>query len=407
MSYRTIACLDDLTRSGIGPDCEFIYDLVRVPVWHSTGIDMAKSPRDGQRHNLAPTLDVAEFLARCGLPQRHWSTLRHGVPPAAAALLQAALPAQGLVVGADMPPWLVALLDAAGQDWLSLSLSPLAIGAERWFQARSHSPALRAVLQRAAVTDAELLTHALLQAAAVRHRRRCAQGTPAGESWDGLMVWLGQPEQDPALVDAQGRFVRAGAQAEALRAAAAERRLVHWSAEPAGAWAEAERRELARLVGHEVTACPAPLGDLLACDDDVAFAGLNPPALQAAAWYGKPATQLLDTPDDGAVLLPVATVLSEPLWAALLTGQPARHGAVTLPPAPDLLSRLLAPEAAAEAAAPAPEPDLSLRQALENERQRVDDLRLEIEGLKDALRIVLRQSAMAATLARTPEGGRA
>ena len=41
MSYRTIACLDDLTRSGIGPDCEFIYDLVRVPVWHSTGIDIA------------------------------------------------------------------------------------------------------------------------------------------------------------------------------------------------------------------------------------------------------------------------------------------------------------------------------------------------------------------------------
>lgn len=399
MSYRTIACLDDLTRSGIGPDCEFIYDLVRVPVWHSTGIDIAKSPRDGQRHNLAPTLRVDDFLALCGLPQRHWSTLRHRVPPEASLLLAGALPEQALVIGADMPPWLVALLDAAGRDWLSLSLSPLSIGAERWFQARSHSPALRAVLQGAAVTEAEMLTHALLHAAAVRHRRRLA--APA-EDWNGLLVWLGQAQEDPALVDTQGRFARVEPHAESLRAAAEGRRLVHWSPDPGGAWAEAERRVLAGLCGQDVPACQAPLSELLAGDEDVAFIGLNAPALQAAAWYGKPATQLLEPADDGAVLLPVATVLSEPLWAALLTGQPARDGAVTLPPAADLLQRLLDPPPAAPAPAPAVAPEPGLRQALEIERQRVDDLRLEVEGLKEALRVVLRQSALAANLARAP-----
>lgn len=398
MSYRTIACLDDLTRSGIGPDCELIYDLVRVPVWHSTGIDMAKSPRDGQRHNLAPALRVDDFLSLCGLPQRHWSTLRHAVPAAAADLLRAALPEQCLVVSADMPPWLIQLLDTAGCDWLSLAPSPLVIGAERWFQARSHSPALRAVLQGAAVTEAELLTHALLQAAAVRHRRRSAA---AGEDWNGLLVWLGQAEEDPALVDAQGDFVRAEDHADALRAAAAGRRLLHWSAEPGSAWAEAERRGLARLTGQEVPVCSAALNDLLAGDEDVAFIGLNAPGLQAAGWYGKAATPLLETIDDGSVLLPVASVLSEPLWAALLTGQPARAGAVMLPPAPDLLQRLLEPAAVAAPVEAAP--DIGLRQALEIERQRVDDLRLEVEGLKEALRVVLRQSALTATLARAPE----
>lgn len=395
MRYRHIACLDDLTRAGIGPDCERLYDLVRVPVWHSTGIDIAKSPRDGQRHNLAPGFRADDFLALCGLPQRHWATLRHGLPPAAAQMLRAALPADALVLGADMPPWLTTLLDDAGCDWLSLGISPLDFGGERWFAARSGSPLLQAVLQAAAVPEAELLTHACLRAASVRHRRRSAG---AGDDWNGALVWLGQAEEDPALVDSQGRFVRAEAHADALRTAAADRVLLHCPQQPGSRWADHERAVLARLTGQPVPVCDAPLADLLAGDEDLAFIGLNAPALQAAAWFGKPAISLLDAVDSG-VLLPAAAVLSEPLWAALLTDAPARAGAVVLPASADTLARLLdapASTAAAPAMAPAPAPaDSALAQALDIERQRVDDLRLEIEGLKEALRVVLRQHAMA------------
>ena len=54
MHYTAIACLDDLTRDDIGPDCEFLYDLVRAPIWQATGIDIARSPRDGQRPDIDP-----------------------------------------------------------------------------------------------------------------------------------------------------------------------------------------------------------------------------------------------------------------------------------------------------------------------------------------------------------------
>jgi hypothetical protein len=390
MRYRNIACLDDLTRPAIGPACELVYDLVRVPVWHSTGIDIAKSPRDGQRHNLAPHFRAEDFLSLCGLPQRHWATLRHGLPPAAAQMLLAALPAQPndtLVLGADLPPWLTTLLDQAGSDWLSLAIAPLDFGAEHWFEARCHSPVLQAALQAAAVPEAELLTHACLRAAAVRHRRRSAA---ASDDWNGCLVWLGQAEEDPGLVDGQGHFVRAEAHADAVRAAAADRRLVHCPHTPGSAWAEQERAALARLTGQPVPTCQAPLADLLAGDDEVAFVGLNAPALQAAAWYGKPAVTLLETGGRG-VLLPACAVLSEPLWAALLTGEAPRAGAVMLPASAHSLARLLGePQAAAPART-----DPGLAQALDIERQRVDDLRLEIEGLKEALRVVLRQNALA------------
>lgn len=41
--------------------------------------------------------------------------------------------------------------------------------------------------------------------------------------------------------------------------------------------------------------------------------------------------------------------------------------------------------------------------ALEIERQRIDDLKLEVEGLKEALRVVLRQTAMRAVMMQTAE----
>lgn len=402
MTYATVVCLDDLTRDDDLPRQAALYDAVRAPIWHAAGIDIGGAPRPGALHNAAPSFDPTDFLARCGLPGADRSLLHHRLPAGAAHLLAQALPADALVLGHAMPPWLTTLLRDSGHAWLDLRISPLAFGDDVYVELHTEDAALQAALAPFALDDAALLTHACLHAAGVRRARRVGTGAVR---YDDALVFIPQADDDTDLFDAEHGVGRLEAHADALRQLAAQRRLLCLAGN------EAVRQRLERLVGQPVPAVDLPLADLLAMDDTVAFVGLNAPALLQARWYGKEALALWP---HGAwrdeaqrpPCVPAHELLSEPFWAALLTGAPPRERAVCVAPQRDRLRDVLglcpatpmATPAVAAAAAPAETP-----LALEIERQRIDDLKLEVEGLKEALRVVLRQTALRAAMMQAPE----
>ena len=402
MPCSTVVCLDDLTSDADLPQQACVYDLVRAPIWHASGIDIGHAPRAGALHNADASFRHEDFLTLCGLPGADRATLHHRLPPAAAAFLTAALPASALALGCAMPPWLITLLRDAGQPWLDLRISPLAFGDDAYVELRTEDTTLRAAIEPFALCSETLLTDACLRAAALRRRRRSA---PAGQCYDDALVFIPQAEDDPDLIDARLGTASLQAQAEALKALAAQRRLLCLPG------AETVRRRLEVLVGGPVAATELPLTELLAMDDTVAFVGLNAAALQQARWYGKEALALwphggwLDD-DQQPLRVPAHELLSEPLWAALLADGRPRGAAVRLPAQRDRLRRLLGLVADAPADAPAAAALTALpatAAALEIERQRIDDLKLEVEGLKEALRVVLRQTAMRAVMMQTAE----
>jgi hypothetical protein len=426
MSFERIACLDDLTRDAFWPAKEFIYDLIRVPVWHAAGLDIAKSPRQNQRHNLAPGFRVEDFLSLCGLPGPHWSTLYHRLPPAAEDYLLAALPPDTLFIGYEMTPALTGLLARAGRTWLDIRLGPLRFGADLHLGLATNDAALHARLLPHALSAQQVLTEACLLSAQVRYRRRY---DPRLARLDDALVWIGQTAEDASLIDDAGHLVRLERYEPALRELAQGRRVLYRGHPLAGEFAQHELAQLQRICGQQVQPCELDTYELLAMDDDVALVGLSSGVLQEAEWFGKQALALhpplcqpaFDEPHDPARHLMVAshTFLSEPLWAAVLD-RPARHGAVTLPARPNHLRELVntwwgfatvqlrhsvfhrelfalhGHGSSADAAAPAAEGDLVLA------HQRIDALRQEVEGLKEALRVVLRQTALRDAMAREP-----
>ena len=62
MKFDAIVCLDDLTRESYWQAKEFMYDVIRLPIFLSSELDIAKSPRHGQRSNLSEGFDLAHFL---------------------------------------------------------------------------------------------------------------------------------------------------------------------------------------------------------------------------------------------------------------------------------------------------------------------------------------------------------
>ena len=354
MRPTTVVCLDDLTRLKFWPAKEFMYDLIRLPAWYAAGQDIACSPRHGQRNNLLPGFEHGQFLALCGqapgqdpTAELDWSALYHAVPEAAADYLARHIPAGALVVSYEMTPWLRAVIERAGADWLDVRMSPLRFASDLYLAVRTNRPHLYAALQRHAQSAQAIHFEAMLVTAQVRHRRRYADDNLA---LDGAMVFIGQTAADAAIVNPHGRFARVDDFKAAIRQAAGQGEVWYRAHPDGGEFADREHRSIERMLGRLIKRCDVETYDLLAGDAAVKLVGLSSGALQEAEWFGREAVSLMPPAcrptfeptfdPDGYLQIASHDFVSEPLWADLLADGVQRAGAVRVAQRPNMLREL-------------------------------------------------------------------
>jgi hypothetical protein len=347
LNVSTIVCLDDLLRDGFWPAKEFMYDLIRLPLHFAAGIDIAKSPRNGQRSNMKPGFDHQHFVTLCEVPPgAHGWTARHAaIPPAAADYLAGFIPDGALVLGYEMPPWQRELLSERGLAWLDLRLSPLRFGADLYFAVRASDPALHARLFEFALTPQQVMLEAGLIAASIRHDRRYRNDNLR---YDGAVIYIGQTGDDASLIDSDGQFFRCERHADVLRELAAQAPFFYRAHPYAEGFARDELRRLQAILGKAPQVCDESTYELLGADDQMHFVGISSGVLQEAEWFGK-STLMLHTPvcapsfsaeDAGYAQIMPAVFMSEGFWAALL-GRPIEGRAAAAPMArPNLLREL-------------------------------------------------------------------
>lgn len=432
MHVSSIVCLDDLVREDTWPASEFVLDLVRLPIFHASGLRVGKTPHRPEGHGLRSGFSLGEFRSLCQTDGQMptWHALHHAVPTAAADYLLRHLPDDCLVLGHEMAPWLIHLLEAADIAWIDLRISPLRFGSDLIMGLRTNRAEIHAAIAPLAMGTAGLLADAAQMAARTRLRRR-------GEAQLRLpadpMVYVGQPECETSLVGTDGRIVRASDHADTLTRLAHTGPLLYLPDPRAGDFARIEREMLERLTGQRVPLCEMDAYELLACDDELTLVGLSSTVLQEAQWFARrayalhgsfavPSFEPMPTPD-GYLQIASHVLLGEALWSAALQ-QPLRAEPITLAPRANLLRDLrndwagyaeatlrgssLVREAYVQAG--------GLRQAdalrrTENElahtKDEVRQLRAELDQLRRVLDETARIAANAAALARPAPSPRA
>lgn len=349
MPLRSIVCLDDLIRPDTWPASELVFDLVRLPIFHASGLNIGRTPHRGHQVNLKPGFSLATFRHHCEVDgsMPAWHLLHHALPTAATDYLLAHMPDDALVIGHAMPPWLLQLLEGVRRPYLDLRLSPLRFGTDLVMGLRTNDPAIHAAAHALAMTADEILAESNLMAARLRLARRTEGRLRLPNN---PCIFVGQTEDDPALVGTDGRFARASDQGEILARLARTGPMMYLPHPKAGDFARIEREAIERTIGQRVPLCEVDTYDLLACDDELMLLGLNAEALQEAQWFARPAYALCPLPDRpifdadgcGSGWLQIAShvLLSERLWAAVL-GQAVRPQAIEPPARPHLLRELL------------------------------------------------------------------
>lgn len=343
-AYDTVVCLDDLLRNDFWPAREFVYDLVRVPVFSAAGIDIAKGPRNGFRSNLLPGFELDRFIGLAG--GESWARLFQGVPEAAAQYLRRHLPANALVLSYEMPPWLQKVLDAHGCDWLDVRMSPLRFASDLIVALRTNNPRLYAAAHAFSLPAHQVAGEAALLAAKLRYPLRYQ---PISGAMDEQCVYIGQTESDASLLADNGRFVRAIDYADTLKKLAVAGPLQYKPHPMGGEFAKQEVQALERITHKKVLLCETDTYELLAREDKIILVGLSSGVLQEAAWFGRDAYALFrpicqarfDAESDasGYLQIPSHQFMSQPLWSALL-GSAGAQPPLVVPPRPNHLREL-------------------------------------------------------------------
>lgn len=355
MHISSFVCLDDLVRADTWPSSEFIFDLVRLPIYHATGVALPKTPHrsgnGGAIDGLAGDFSLAQFRSLCQ-PQSQsvsltWHALQHRIPSVAAAYLLSHLPESALVLGHAMPPWLINLLDGAGRQWIDLRVSPLRFGSDLIVGLRTNVAEIHAAVHPQSLSVDALVADASRLAARLRLvLRRQGQLRLPGNP----VVFAGGVDNDPALVAPDGRLIRASDHADTLYKLARTGPMLYLPDPDAGDFARIERDSIERVIGQRVALCELDRYSLLACDDELMLIGLASPALQEGVWFGRKSYALVDPPAEPcfAAELPASgwlqvaphKLIDERFWATAF-GTQVRANALPVAAQPDLLRGLL------------------------------------------------------------------
>ena len=428
MKFTTIVCLDDLTRHSYWPAKEFVYDLIRTPIYHTSGIDISKSPRNGQRNNLLPGFDHSRFLQLCGpnATQGHWVSFHLGLPKAANEYLAMHIPDGALIIGYEMPPWLRSLLELTGHTWIDLRISPLRFASDLYIAIGTNSPLLHSRIYPRSVSMDEVLSEASLMAAQVRYHQRYDDRP---RSYDGAWIYIGQTEADTSLVTAASKFARVQDYATILQSATADIPMLYKPHPGAGDFARKEFSALRDLISRPIALCETDTYEMLAGERPLGLIGLSSGVLQEAKWFGKSSLSLLapvcqisfENEWRSGYFAQVSSheFLSEPLWSNILGQDEPRARPLVHPPRANRLRELhdawwgYAPHAARHnellrhaVALHTPRQTTikttdtstndilisNLQSEIRHTQEKVATLVQEMDGLKDALRLVMRQT---------------
>lgn len=349
MQVSTIVCLDNLVQDDGWPASEFCFDLVRLPIFHATGIAIGKTPRRRQQNDLGPGFSIDQFRALCARDARpeQVGSLHHRLPEAAANYLLRHLPAGAMVLGHQMPPWLIDLLSTADVAWIDLRLSPLRFGSDLIMGLGTNLPALHAAVHRHALGAEEVVAEARLMSARMRLRRRQDAQLRLPNN---PCVFVGQTEDDPALIDANGRIARASDHAQTLYRLARTGSMMYLPHPLAGDFARIEHDAIERVTGHRVPVCTLDGYELLACEDELTLVGLSAGLLQEAVWFARSAYALAPVHDHpvfdadhqpgGYLQIASHVLLAEPMWASALA-KPARARPLRMAPRANQLRELM------------------------------------------------------------------
>lgn len=288
MNLSKIVFLDDLLREEFINSRAFIYQAIREPIRQALGFDLPNARGFPAERGLGSGFCEGEFRRLCR--NKSWVESYFFIPDQAVNYLMGHIDEGAFIIGYEMPPWLVRMLEENGRAWLNIRLSPVRFGRDLYVVLQSSFFDVRELLKDYHVTDQELFLEAGLMRASVVHNDLYRKDKDKGLS-DGVL-FIGQTRSDASLISDAGELLRIERFSEKIKESVGARNIIYKPHPFDKSWARKEKTILQEITGKEIKKTSQDTYSLLAGNMGFDVMSISSGVLQEAHFFERKSVYL-------------------------------------------------------------------------------------------------------------------
>lgn len=324
ISFTNIVYLDDLLRNEYTKARQFIYTILYEPLRLALNITPPPTRSFPQYRGLSHRFEVRKFIGLCG--NISWNNAFHAVPNGAASYLATCIPDNSIVIGYEMPPWLIEVLSSREIAFVSIRISPIRFCRDLYFAVDSNLRGFHDGISSFIIDDEVLYLEAGLLRASIQHNARDRYAKK-----EKATIFIGQTGRDASLVNRNGDFANVLDFSEQIRSFVGKDGLLYAPHPLAGRHRKSELRALKRIVGYEPITTKSNIYEILAGKPDVSLFTISSGSSQEARYFHRECMTLQDplckistTNEDpsGYKHIRVVDFLSPNFWSMAIKSQP-------------------------------------------------------------------------------------
>lgn len=316
MQIKNIVLLDDLFRQDFIEARRFIYGLITEPL-KQIGFSFPRLEAFPVERGLDQDFSLERFYSHC--KQTSWLKNYHAIPKEARDYLIEKIPKESIIIGYEMPPWLLNALDSSNCPRVDIRISPERFAKDLYLSisttlgssnTTTYHTTENAIRLEAGIMKASILHHA---------------DTPAiSQQLQDSVIVIGQTSTDASRVDASGALVQFSDYQQEIKQFV-DSRTIFYKAHPYDS--EAARTDIAtleKITGQKVKKCSTNAYYLLCNLSNTKILTLSSGVEQESAFFDREAKALFtpwfyrkDLQPNQARITP-SDFLAPAFWASLL-----------------------------------------------------------------------------------------
>lgn len=313
-----VVFVDDILREDYLHARAFIYSLVSEPIRQALGACPSQVAGGYIRRGLIDGFDEAVFRRLSG--NGGYESLFYKVSLAAESYLEAHIPNEAIVVGYEMPPWLLTFLRERRILFMDIRISPVRFARDLYAVVRGSNERFSEIARSYCVPDQELRLEANFIKASIVHNSY--KESAIKSSIENRVYFIGQTKQDSSLITEEGFFCRVGHFSVQIRNLVGLREVFYVPHPYSGGWSKEEKKSLEKIIGRKVKVSCRNIYSLLADGSGSEFFSISSGVIQEANFFDKKAVSLLDPicdfRDKDAAHIRFVDLVSPRFWADFL-----------------------------------------------------------------------------------------
>lgn len=284
LKIESIVFLDDLFRSDFIHNRQFIYTLISEPIKQVLQINIPDTHNYPKDRGFENKFDEQKFVELAG--EGAWQDKYHGINKDAQCYLLECLTDNVLVIGYEMPIWLLDCLGMADKKiyWLNIRMSPIRFGRDLYFVLSSNLNFSKSLLNKWSVSEDEIKLEAGLIKAKVMHAQNNFYYPKPIQCG---VVFIGQTEFDASLVKEDGSFARISHYEDQLKKFV-NNETVYYKKHPyAISNVKTELKYIKNIFGKTPIFLTDNIYTLLASNNKLKFISISSGVLQEAVFFNK------------------------------------------------------------------------------------------------------------------------